>query len=97
MYCKISPRRWLTVPLLDDPLFRPLLQASQKIDLLVGFVEEDARNRFYIAAAYLSKGEVRHVHRKVYLPTYGLFERGVFLPGEMRYRPLKPALAAPGY
>jgi len=62
----------------DDPLFRPLLQASQKIDLLVGFVEEDTRNRFFIAAAYLSAGEVRHVHRKVYLPTYGLFDEGRF-------------------
>lgn len=62
----------------DDPLFRPLLQASQTIDLLVGFVEEDTRNRFYIAAAYLSGGEVRHVHRKVYLPTYGLFDEGRF-------------------
>lgn len=62
----------------DDPLFRPLLQASKTIDLLVGFVEEDTRNRFYIAAAYLSGGEVRHVHRKVYLPTYGLFDEGRF-------------------
>jgi predicted amidohydrolase len=65
-------------PQADDPLFRPLLQASQNIDLLVGFVEEDTRNRFYIAAAYLSGGEVRHVHRKVYLPTYGLFDEGRF-------------------
>lgn len=65
-------------PQADDPLFRPLLQASKNIDLLVGFVEEDTRNRFYIAAAYLSGGEVRHVHRKVYLPTYGLFDEGRF-------------------
>lgn len=65
-------------PQADDPLFRPLLEASHKIDLLVGFVEEDTRNRFYIAAAYLSKGEVCHVHRKVYLPTYGLFDEGRF-------------------
>jgi len=65
-------------PQADDPLFQPLLEASRKIDLLVGFVEEDTRNRFYIAAAYLSKGEVRHVHRKVYLPTYGLFDEGRF-------------------
>ncbi|MEW6180223.1 MAG: nitrilase-related carbon-nitrogen hydrolase [Chloroflexota bacterium] len=65
-------------PRADDPLFRHLLEASQKLDLLVGFVEEDTRNRFYIAAAYLSGGEVRHVHRKVYLPTYGLFDEGRF-------------------
>ncbi len=65
-------------PRSDDPLFRPLLEASHRLDLLVGFVEEDTRNRFYIAAAYLSKGEVLHVHRKVYLPTYGLFDEGRF-------------------
>lgn len=62
----------------DDPVFRPLLQASQKLDLVVGFVEEDVRNRFFISAAYLSRGEVIHVHRKVYLPTYGLFDEGRF-------------------
>jgi len=45
---------------------------------VVGFVEEDRRHRFYIAAAYLSGGEVAHVHHKVYLPTYGLFDEGRF-------------------
>lgn len=62
----------------DDPVFRPLLQASQKLDLMVGFVEEDTRNRFFISAAYLSRGQALHVHRKVYLPTYGLFDEGRF-------------------
>jgi len=65
-------------PVKDDPVFSPLLEASQKLDLLVGFVEEDRRNRFFISAAYLSQGEVLHVHRKVYLPTYGLFDEGRF-------------------
>ena len=65
-------------PRADDPCFRPLLEASHKLDLVVGFVEEDSRNRFYIASAYLSRGEVIHVHRKVYLPTYGLFDEGRF-------------------
>jgi len=62
----------------DDPFFRPLLDASHKLDLVVGFVEEDSRNRFYIASAYLSRGEVVHVHHKVYLPTYGLFDESRF-------------------
>jgi predicted amidohydrolase len=65
-------------PSTDDPIFRPLLEASRKIDLLVGFVDEDQRHRFFIAAAYLSQGEVRHIHHKVYLPTYGLFDEGRF-------------------
>lgn len=62
----------------DDPIFAPLFQVSQHIDLVVGFVNEDLRHRFYIAAAYLSGGEVSHVHHKVYLPTYGLFDEGRF-------------------
>jgi predicted amidohydrolase len=66
----------------DDPVFRHLLDASQDIDLVVGFVDEDARHRFYIASAYLSQGEVVHLHHKVYLPTYGLFDEGrFFAPG----------------
>jgi NAD+ synthase (glutamine-hydrolysing) len=62
----------------DDPVFRHLLQASQDIDLVVGFVDEDDRHRFFISAAYLARGEVLHVHHKLYLPTYGLFDEGRF-------------------
>ena len=62
----------------SDPIFRPLLEASQEIDLVVGFLDEDQRHRFFIASAYLSEGRVLHVHRKVYLPTYGLFDEGRF-------------------
>ena len=66
-----------------DPIFQPLLDASQDIDLMVGFVDEDTRHRFYIASAYLSQGKVVHVHRKIYLPTYGLFDEGrFFAPGD---------------
>lgn len=61
-----------------DPIFEPLLDASKKLDLVVGFVDEDTRHRFYIGAAYLSRGDVLHVHHKVYLPTYGLFDEGRF-------------------
>ncbi len=58
----------------EDPVFKQLLRASKEIDLLVGFVEEDDRYRYYISAAYLSSGQISHVHRKVYLPTYGIFD-----------------------
>ncbi len=70
-------------PSADDPVFSPLLKASRGIDLVVGFVDEDSRHRFYIASAYLSKGEVIAVHHKVYLPTYGMFDEGrFFAPGD---------------
>jgi predicted amidohydrolase len=62
----------------SDPVFSRLLEASKGIDIIFGFVEEDVRNRFYIAAAYVSDGKVLHIHHKVYLPTYGLFDEGRF-------------------
>lgn len=65
-------------PTEDDPIFKHLLKASHDLDLVVGFVDEDARHRFYIASAYLSQGKLVHVHHKVYLPTYGLFDEGRF-------------------
>ena len=67
----------------EDPIFHHLLEASRDIDLVVGFVDEDTRHRFYIASAYLSQGKIIHIHHKVYLPTYGLFDEGrFFAPGE---------------
>ncbi len=65
-------------PTPDDPVFKVLLQASRDLDIVCGFVDEDSRHRFFIASAYLSQGEVKHVHHKVYLPTYGLFDEGRF-------------------
>lgn len=62
----------------DDPMLQPLLQASREVDLLVGFVEADPRHRFFNSAAYLAGGRIVHVHRKVYLPTYGMFDEGRF-------------------
>ena len=65
-------------PTPQNTIFRSLLDASQEIDVLLGFVESDSRARFYNSAAYLSGGELMHVHRKIYLPTYGIFEEGRF-------------------
>ncbi len=48
-------------------------------DLVTGFVEESRSHAFYNSAAWFSGGELVHTHRKVYLPTYGLFEEGRFL------------------
>ncbi|MDX2078261.1 MAG: nitrilase-related carbon-nitrogen hydrolase [bacterium] len=58
----------------DDPIFAQLLTASKKLDMVVGFVQRDIRNRFFIASAYLSGGACVHIHRKIYLPTYSMFD-----------------------
>jgi len=59
---------------LDSPEMAQLKEWSQDVALVVGFVEESADFHFYNVAAYISGGEIRHVHRKVYLPTYGMFD-----------------------
>ncbi len=52
------------------------------IDVSVGFYEV-WRNKLYNSVMYVSLGEalplVRHVHRKVFLPTYGLFDEERFV------------------
>jgi len=52
------------------------------MDVCIGFYEV-WRNKLYNSAIYLSLGEttplVRHVHRKVFLPTYGLFDEERFV------------------
>ena len=68
---------------LDDPRLADLAEATRGLSAIVSFVEESADHRLFIAAALLEDGEVRHVHRKVFLPTYGLFdERRFFAPGD---------------
>lgn len=60
----------------DDPIFGRLLAASAELDLIFSFVEVDARHRHYISAVYLSGGQIVHRHRKIYLPSYGLWNEG---------------------
>jgi predicted amidohydrolase len=69
---------------LDDPRLTDLAAATNGLSAIVSFVEESADHRLFIAAALLEDGEVRHVHRKLYLPTYGLFdERRFFAAGDV--------------
>lgn len=57
-----------------DEVFCELLGYSRDLPLIVGFVERSPRGRIYNSAALLDDGEVVHVHRKVYLPTYSVWE-----------------------
>ena len=69
---------------LDDPRLAALAaETAGGVSAVVSFVEELADHRLFIAAALLEDGEIRHIHRKVHLPTYGLFdERRFFAPGD---------------
>src|SRR3954462_5436234 len=69
---------------LDDPRLASLAAETRGLSAVVSFVEESADHRLFIAAALLEDGELRHVHRKIHLPTYGMFdERRFFAPGDL--------------
>ncbi len=67
----------------DAPEIREILAAAGPMAVVLGFVEESPQHRFYNTALYAEGGRIVHLHRKVYLPTYGLFdEQRYFAAGE---------------
>jgi len=58
----------------DPSVLQPLLSLCKDIACVFGFVEASSRFNYYNAAAYVSDGEIKHIHRKLYLPTYGMFD-----------------------
>ncbi len=73
-------------PLTEGGFLEPLVEASRHRDILVGLVEESPRFLFHNAAVYLSQGKILHVHRKVYLPTYGMFDEGRYFAAGREFR-----------
>src|SRR5258705_739598 len=63
---------------LDDPRLATLASAAKDLSVIVSFVEECGDHRLFIAAALLEDGRIVHVHRKLDLPTYGLFDERRF-------------------
>jgi predicted amidohydrolase len=62
----------------SDP-WRRLERMSRDVDVVCGFVEEAPGHFFHNAAAYLAGGRLVHLHRKLYLPNYGMFEEARYL------------------
>jgi predicted amidohydrolase len=67
----------------QPPVLQPLLDRTQDIACIFGYVEVSDNFNFYNSAAYASAGKISHIHRKLYLPTYGMFdEKRFFAQGE---------------
>jgi predicted amidohydrolase len=64
---------------IDSPEILRLIELSKDISIAIGFVEETSDYHFFNSALYLEEGAIRHLHRKVYLPTYGLFDEQRYL------------------
>jgi len=62
----------------ESPIVQRLLEAAGDMSVVVGLVEEGREGFLYNSAVLLHRGEIAHVHRKLYLPTYGIFQEGRF-------------------
>lgn len=81
----------------DAPALRDLAEHAAGLAVLVGFIEETDRFQFFNSLALLRGARVEQVHRKVFLPTYGIFEEGKHFSASRRYElmQLGPLRAAP--
>jgi len=77
----------------DDERLKPLLELSKKIAIVFGCVEIGDRFELYNSLFYLENGSVTGRHRKVYLPTYGVFEEDRYFSSGSRFKVLQTNLA----
>ena len=62
----------------NDPRLLGIGADAPGMLVAVGFVEETAEHRYCNSVALVRDGVLVGIHRKVYLPTYGLFDEGRF-------------------
>ncbi len=60
----------------SEKLLELLKKRSKRISIALGFVESGPHHGIYNAAMFLEDGAIKHIHRKIYPPTYGMFEEG---------------------
>jgi NAD+ synthase (glutamine-hydrolysing) len=65
-----------------DAVYRSTAKSPRPLDVTLGFYEV-WNNKLYNSALYVTLGngepQIRHVHRKMFLPTYGLFDEERFV------------------
>jgi predicted amidohydrolase len=70
----------------DDPRLLGIGDEVPGMLVAAGFVEETDAHRYCNSVALVRDGELIGLHRKVYLPTYGLFDEARFTRGGDRIR-----------
>jgi len=61
---------------IDDERIKRLVQSADDICVVAGMVEEAEGHLFYNSALVINDRMVTGVHRKLFLPDYGMFEEG---------------------
>lgn len=59
-----------------DGRLADLKRLSKDISIVFGFAESAPDHGIYNSAVWMEDGSIGHIHRKMYPPTYGMFEEG---------------------
>jgi len=71
---------------INHRLLNKIKKESRSLAIVIGFVEQSGDGHLYNSTAYFEKGRLKHLHRKIYLPTYGLFDEQRYLSQGDRIR-----------
>jgi len=77
---------------MDGPVVARLAELSRGLTVVASLVEEAPDFRFFNSAVWFEDGAVRFVHRKVYLPTYGMFDESRYFARGGRVRAVDTGL-----
>lgn len=71
---------------IDDPRLQELAEQAQGVTVCVGAIEETPSFDFYNSLVFMRDGKITHVHRKIYLPNYDIFEEKKYFATGTKFR-----------
>ncbi|MDW8464971.1 MAG: nitrilase-related carbon-nitrogen hydrolase [Chloroherpetonaceae bacterium] len=78
---------------ISDERLQPLRELSKHLSILCGGIELSDDYGVYNAAFFFEDGIAKVAHRKVYLPTYGMFEELRYFQAGQRIEPIESTAA----
>jgi len=73
----------------EDETIKQFKKLSREIDILIGAPVEEVTGIIYNCALYFANGDLRHIHRKTQLPTFGMFQEHMLFKAGDQFRSFK--------
>ncbi len=73
----------------DSKILNELKSLSKKINIIIGAPYEKTKGIIYNSAIVFSRGEIIHIHNKVQLPNFGMFEEGMIFKSDDKFIPFE--------
>ena len=86
----------ISVRRMREKIFSELHTLSKEITIIDGGVEESQEFGLFNSAFLFEDGNVRSIHRKIYLPTYGMFEESRYFSAGNQVRSFQSKIGTLG-